>query len=606
MTAPPEFLLFLGRFHPVLVHLPIGFLLLLGGLELLARTRRWKTANAGAGYILALSLAASALAAGCGWLLSLGGGYDASLLAWHKWTGIATTGACLVTALLYRFDLKKAYRGVLAVTLGTLAVASHFGGSLTHGSGYLLEFAPAPLRTLLGVPPKQASAPAPTGDDLEAYTQIVAPMLDRYCVGCHGPEKAKGGLRADSLADLLQGGDSGPALVAGDAAGSLLLKRLRLPLAEDEHMPPEGKPQPSADDVALLTWWIKAGAPAAKTLAQLAPPPDVQRVLDRRFPRASATAVAGPAAKPLTEVQPLLDPLGRELGIALSPLSQSEPWLQANASLAGTNFTDTALARLAPIAANLRWLDLGGTAVTDAGLTNLTAMPYLTRLHLPRTAITDAGLARLGVLSELTLLNLHATAVTDAGLACLEKLPKLQQLYLWQSQVTPTAAKAFADARLDQDQLKRWQDELAQLQANLRNARMTVDLGATTNAPAATKLVAINTVCPVSGKPVVATQTSTYEGRLIAFCCGDCKAAFDKEPAKFASKLPPLAAKPINTKCPVSGKDVDLTKTSTHEGKLVAFCCGDCKAKFDQDPKPFLARLALGLPDQTPPKDQQP
>jgi YHS domain-containing protein len=607
MTAPPEFLLFLGRFHPVLVHLPIGFLFVLGLLELLARSRRWKGANASAGYILALTLPACALAAACGWLLSLGGGYDAGLVAWHKWTGIATTAACVLAAWLYRCDLKKAYRGVLAVTLGTLTVASHFGGSLTHGSNYLLELAPAPLRALLGSPRTNPEPVAPTGDSPQAYTHVVAPVLAQYCVGCHGPEKAKGDLRLDSASALLSGGGAGPAVVAGDAAASLLLQRMRLPLAHEDHMPPEGKPQPSADDLGLLTWWINAGAPAAKTVAELNPPPGVQRVLERRLARPVSAAPAAATPKPLAELFPVVEPLARELGVALSALSQNEPWLQVNASLAGTNFTDAALARLAPAAANLRWLDLGGTAITDAGLTNLAGMTHLTRLHLPRTAITDAGLAHLALLAELESLNLYATAVTDAGLASLERLPKLKQLYLWQTQVTPAAAKAFAEARLDQAQLKRWQEELAQLQANLRNARMTVDLGATTNAPAATNATACNTNCPVSGKPVVATQTSLYEGRLVAFCCGDCKAAFDKEPTKFAAKLPPIsAAVPVNTKCPVSGKDVDSTKTSVFEGKLVAFCCGDCKASFDKDPKPFLAKLGLGTPNNSTPKEKQP
>jgi YHS domain-containing protein/uncharacterized membrane protein len=601
MTEPPEFLLFLGRFHPVLVHLPIGFLILLGVLELLARTRRWKNANTCAGYLLALSLPACALAAGCGWLLSLGGGYDDNLLAWHKWTGIATTAICGLTALLYRLDLKKAYRGLLGVTLVSLTVASHYGGSLTHGASYLLELAPRPLRSLLGAPDKPAPAPA-SGEPL-AYEQVVAPILTKHCVGCHGPEKAKGGLRVDSLEALALGGDAGPAIAAGDAAASVLMRRLRLPLEDQDHMPPEGKPQPSADDLVLLSWWINAGASAGKPVAALAPTAEVQRLLASRLASPVSSATVAVAPKPLAELLPSVEPRARELGVALSPLAQNEPWLQLNASLAGTNFTDDALARLAPASPNLRWLDLSGTAITDAGLTNLAAMPHLTRLHLSRTRVTDAGLPNLAPLAELESLSLYGTTVTDDGLANLAKLPRLKQLYLWQTSVTPAAARAFSEARLDKEQIKRWQAELAQLQANLRSSRMVVDLGATTNAPPATNATAINTNCPVSGKPVVATQTTRFEGRLIAFCCADCKAAFEKEPQKFAGKLPPAAAAtPINTKCPVSGKDVDPTKTSLYEGRPVAFCCGDCKAAFDKEPQKFAAKLGFKSPENPPAK----
>jgi YHS domain-containing protein len=56
----------------------------------------------------------------------------------------------------------------------------------------------------------------------------------------------------------------------------------------------------------------------------------------------------------------------------------------------------------------------------------------------------------------------------------------------------------------------------------------------------------------------------------------------------------------------VSGKDVDPAKTSVRDGKVLAFCCDDCKAKFDKDPTPFLAKLGLGSPDSAPPKDKKP
>jgi YHS domain-containing protein len=61
-------------------------------------------------------------------------------------------------------------------------------------------------------------------------------------------------------------------------------------------------------------------------------------------------------------------------------------------------------------------------------------------------------------------------------------------------------------------------------------------------------------------------------------------------------------ATPINTECPVSGKPVDTSKTVLHDGVLIAFCCEDCKAKFQQDPKPFLAKLAALMPHDLKPK----
>ena len=104
-----------------------------------------------------------------------------------------------------------------------------------------------------------------------------------------------------------------------------------------------------------------------------------------------------------------------------------------------------------------------------------------------------------------------------------------------------------------------------------------------------------NATCPVSGEPVDLAQTSVFQGQTVAFCCANCKAKFDAEPAKFAAKLGiEVKAAPINDKCPVSGEPVDPAHTSVYEGKVVGFCCGNCKKKFDADPKKFAAKLPGG------------
>jgi YHS domain-containing protein/uncharacterized membrane protein len=620
MTPPSDTVLLFGRFHPLLVHLPIGLIVVLAFLELLARWPRLKNASASAGPILALAVPASIVTAVCGWLLSLGGGYDDQLLQWHKWTGIAVAVMCAGIGLAYRLDLKRLYRLGLCATFVVLVGASHYGGSLTHGKDYLARYAPGPLRALLGGEAKRTSAGNTPGGvaDKRAFADVIKPVLEKNCISCHGPEKAKAGLRLDTLPALLKGSEHGLVIVAGKAADSELIKRLALPPASEDHMPPEGKPQPAAEEIVLLRWWVDAGAPEEKKIGELKVPPAIQQILDKRFGAASAPAVQASSVgqpKPLAGVLPLAETLADELNIALGALSQDDPWLQCNASIAGTNFSDADLAKLAPLALNLRWLDLSGTAVTDAGLAQVAAMRHLTRLELERTAITDAGLTRLGGLADLESLNLYGTAVTDAALETLKPLAKLRQLYLWQSKVTPEAAKAFAEARVDKAQIAQWEQAIEQLQAQIRDQRMVVDLGTPASAAADSGPIPINTICPVSGKLADRTRTTVHDGRVVAFCCDDCKASFEKDPKPYLEKLAQLAnpppgnlslAKPINAKCPVSGKDVDPAKTSLHDGKVVAFCCDDCKAKFDQDPKPYLAKLGLGSPDSAPPKDQKP
>jgi cytochrome c553 len=97
--------------------------------------------------------------------------------------------------------------------------------------------------------------------DLAFFESKIRPLLAEHCYSCHSAkaEKLKGGLYVDSLEGLLQGGDSGPALVPGEAAKSLLLKAVSY-TDPDLQMPPKGK-KLSDRQIAELTQWVKSGAP---------------------------------------------------------------------------------------------------------------------------------------------------------------------------------------------------------------------------------------------------------------------------------------------------------------------------------------------------------
>jgi hypothetical protein len=82
-------------------------------------------------------------------------------------------------------------------------------------------------------------------------------LLAERCASCHGAKKQKGKLRVDSLAALKRGGKEGAAVVPGRPDASLLLKRVRLPLNDDDHMPPKTKPQLTPREVQVLSDWIR-------------------------------------------------------------------------------------------------------------------------------------------------------------------------------------------------------------------------------------------------------------------------------------------------------------------------------------------------------------
>ena len=286
MNHTPEILLFAGRLHPLLVHLPIGMIIVLALLEMIAWLPRYQNANASAGFILLVATPLTVVTVICGWLLSLGGGYDESTLAWHKWLGIVTAVGTVTAAVCYRTGRRAAYHASLFATFAVLGATGHLGGSLTHGSDYLTRYAPGFVKKILGVAPaEKVSAPTAVKDfqQLPVFAGVILPVMEHTCSNCHGAAKAKAALRLDSFAAVLKGSENGAVVKPGDAAGSALVQRLLLPLDSDDHMPPAGKPQPTADEIALLKWWIAIGAVENKTIAELQPPADIRQLLAHRF-----------------------------------------------------------------------------------------------------------------------------------------------------------------------------------------------------------------------------------------------------------------------------------------------------------------------------------
>src|SRR5262245_49873165 len=91
------------------------------------------------------------------------------------------------------------------------------------------------------------------------FEKDVLPLLTARCVKCHGASKPKAQLDMRTRAGLLKGGESGPALIPGASAKSLLLELVR-----KGEMPPGKEEKLKSEQVAVLKAWIDAGAPAAQ------------------------------------------------------------------------------------------------------------------------------------------------------------------------------------------------------------------------------------------------------------------------------------------------------------------------------------------------------
>jgi YHS domain-containing protein len=102
--------------------------------------------------------------------------------------------------------------------------------------------------------------------------------------------------------------------------------------------------------------------------------------------------------------------------------------------------------------------------------------------------------------------------------------------------------------------------------------------------------------CPVSGKDISKTVYADYDGKRVYFCCADCKAAFEKDPAKYIKKLKADGVKlemvtHPQSACPFTGKDINKMTYSDYDGQRVYFCCPNCKAAFEKAPQKTIDKL---------------
>ncbi|MEO6288206.1 MAG: c-type cytochrome domain-containing protein [Dyadobacter sp.] len=444
---------FIGRFHPAIVHFPIGFLLVGSLLELGRRWGKIAVSESAIVFILLLSALNATFACMAGYLLSSSGGYDETLLNNHMWKGIGVAVFAWMAWLVKSERLQKALPAGKVIYLPAILVATaltlstgHDGGSLTHGADYLTQYTPEPLRGLAGLPPMQQNhieiKPITDVQQAVVFTDIVQPILEAKCTQCHSASKSKGDLRMDQLALLAKGGENGPAFVAGKGAESDMIKRCLLPENKDEHMPPKGKPQLTTDQIALLSWWIDQGAPADKKVSQLTVSEAIKPALASLTKGAPTGADMAKESGVLSLKVPKANDQAienlRKAGLIVTSLSQDQNLLEVSAvNLPG--FSDKQMDLLQPVAQQITWLKLGHTSITDATLPQIAKFPNLSKLHLEYTAITDKGLAALKPLRYLSYLNIVNTKVGDAGLKAIADMKALRSIYVWQSAVSDSA-----------------------------------------------------------------------------------------------------------------------------------------------------------------------
>ncbi|WP_075351852.1 c-type cytochrome domain-containing protein [Algoriphagus marinus] len=447
--------LFLGRFHSLAVHLPIGFLVLAAILYVFSRITRNESLLKPIPIILFFGALGAIASVVLGWFLSEEGGYPEDTIFWHQWLGIAvavfSTGSWLWIKGVFKkkeprastttrrsednLMMNKGSLGlVLAVLVLLISITGHLGGNLTHGEDYLFVYAPEALQSLFldEETGKKAGFEFPVEpDSVLLFGHVIEKVLNQKCGSCHNEETKKGGFLVTSQEGLLEGGENGAVLQSGSPMSSELFKRISMNPSSRKFMPTKGAAM-SYSETILLKFWIEEGMPFDMKVTDERIPEELKLILQSEFELVTER-------KPIYEkeqVDPLIPELLRELqenGFRVRTLSEENNFLEV---VATDSMSSEKINSLLKVKGQITWLDLSNSGIKDEWLSPLSQFEKLTRLNLNSNPLSDLALSNIKELPYLESILLHSTQVSDEGVKQLSSLKNLQRIYVWNTEVT--------------------------------------------------------------------------------------------------------------------------------------------------------------------------
>jgi uncharacterized membrane protein len=428
---------FLGRMHPLVVHLPIGFIVLGTVFHAAAYHRKYSHLDNVVSFIFMLGFISALAASVFGYLLSLSGDYEGPVLDNHKVSGIILT---LMTGLLYLmttdylrqniFISRGVFTLFVAATFTILTYAGHLGASLTHGSNYLT------LEVLLD---EKREKPLTLGEAL-IFEDIVHPILEQRCTECHNSSKRKGRLSMESLGAILKGGKSGPSVVPANAGESELYRRVTLDPSHEDFMPADNKPPLTDKEKEIIRLWIEKAAAGNETkVSEITDNKEIMSVASSLFGLSSSSpsqaVLTGEDVNtdiPDSVNMDVVDNL-REKGLSVRVMFQDPVMLDVTLpSKSGSRMSEIE-DDLKSLAQNVIWLNLSDNNFTERDLVILEHMSNLERLRLEKNPLSDSIGFYLENLKHLYAVNLNETKITCACVTTLKNNPAIRRIYTWRT-----------------------------------------------------------------------------------------------------------------------------------------------------------------------------
>jgi len=250
----------------------------------------------------------------------------------------------------------------------------------------------------------------------------------------------------DTYPQLFGAGDSKhAAIVPGSIMKSEALRRIRLPLHDDEHMPPEGKSPMTEDEISLLAFWVKSGASDTSHVWPIRDIDSIRSPLSRLIPdlrryQLRFTANRQKEQESFSSIQILAVEIGLE--VAHDSVSEEGKW-QLSATVPPHVLTTESMRLIAPFYGYFSRIALPSSAITDDMLYYFAQMSNVRSLYLQKNSIDGPGLVYLSKMPMLETLNLSYTRVDDRHALDLINFPKLKKLYLFRTNVSPEVIKAI-------------------------------------------------------------------------------------------------------------------------------------------------------------------
>ena len=375
-----EIIKYLGNFHPVVLHLPIGAFLF---TFLLFISQKYLKSNFDPAVRMGLlfSFITSIITSIFGYILHLNGDYDSVLVDRHMWLAIATT--ILIGFVLYLHKRQKPYNHVLSSFVFAtvlLTITGHNGGSLTHGKDYLK------------LPDFEKEISIVSYDSIHVFNQVISPILDSKCVKCHNTGKSKGNLMLSSIDKILLGGEKGQIIKSNSSVDSRLYTYLNLPIDDEMHMPPDGNSQLNDNEKELIKLWIDEGSDFY----------NFRKISDDNFSKEILSFLP----KEIASVDPpnrndLIKLIENEFRI--ERISTENNFIDIKYQ--GKSFKQSYLRLLSKVSDNIKRLDLSFVDLSSIDISRLDNFDNLTYLNLNNTKLTTKKLKKLDLDIQTLILS---------------------------------------------------------------------------------------------------------------------------------------------------------------------------------------------------------